>query len=61
MTNKPEWSKALLAVLEIERQADALRAVALDLRCGAEDSGGARCTADEAPVHEHRHETSDLP
>ena len=60
---KPQWSIALSAVLELERQAEKLRTVALELRCGEEDSGGARCTADAAPAHHHhhRHDTEDLP
>jgi len=59
--NKPQWSIALAAVLEIERQADKLRSVALDLRCAVQDSAGVRCTADETPEHEHRYRMEDLP
>lgn len=58
---KPHWALMLGNALDMERQAETIRTEALGTRCPAEDSGGARCTADRLPEHEHRHLQEDLP
>jgi hypothetical protein len=46
---------------EMEHAANALRSKALNTRCSTEDSGGARCSADALPAHDHRYDREDFP
>lgn len=55
------WASLMLKADELERLADGLRDKALVVRCPSEDSGGARCTADNVPGHAHRYDSADLP
>jgi hypothetical protein len=57
---KPEWSKAVALHLVLERRAAAAQTLALALRCSERESGGARCTLDASPKHDHRIRNSDI-
>jgi len=57
----PYWSTLLRLGSELEERADSIKVHAVQLRCGAEESGGVRCTADAYPKHEHRYRREDLP
>jgi hypothetical protein len=59
--SKPLWSLVMEWAATLERNANMLRERALAIRCPVRDLGGARCTADAQPEHEHRHEQEDLP
>lgn len=55
------WAEILTVALDMERRAETIRTAALARRCGAEDSGGGRCTRDLDHRGGHRHLASDLP
>jgi len=55
------WGRAVRFHRLMEESARAARVVAAQGRCEALDSGGARCSADAEPPHEHRYHERDLP
>jgi hypothetical protein len=59
--SKPTWALQILNAEDLERQAHVLREESDGWRCRAEDSGGARCTADVKPEHAHCYDEKDLP
>ena len=59
--DKPDWAIMVINATMAKRRADKLIDQANDRRCQVEDSGGAQCTADRWPDHEHRHRLEDLP
>jgi len=59
---RPTWSWMMMRAADLERQVYDLRAEAVERRCAAEDSGGARCTRDRGHSNnKHRHSQEDLP
>jgi hypothetical protein len=62
MSIKPQWARMRQTAAWWRERADAAEKAAEAMRCEAEDSGGARCTADALPVtHAHRYHEEDLP
>lgn len=61
MSEKPEWAHAFLFAEELNRRAERERKAALAWRCQEMSSGGARCTADAKPEHQHRYRPEELP
>lgn len=56
-----KWAEMMMDAHDLERDAEALRRKAQDTRCTFEESGGARCSADALPIHNHRYEEEDFP
>lgn len=59
--SKPEWAQRFALHAREERLAQVSKRKALALRCEALEGGGARCTADARPAHDHRYDAADLP
>lgn len=59
--DKPKWAYRLAYYRHLEQAAQRGKVRAEALRCSAEESGGARCTADAQPAHAHRYRIEDLP
>lgn len=58
---RPTWSWMMMRAAGLERQVYDLRAEAVERRCAAENSDGARCTRDRGHSNKHRHSQEDLP
>ena len=56
-----KWAEMMMDAAGMEYAANALRDKALNTRCSTEDSGGARCSADVLPAHDHRYNREDFP
>lgn len=57
-----KWAEMMMDAAEMVRAANALRRAALETRCSTEYSGGgARCSADALPAHDHRYNREDFP
>lgn len=61
MTRWNRWAEMAMDARQMMREAEELAEQANRTRCMEEDSGGARCTADALPSHQHRYDTREMP